>query len=55
MFPVPGMYGGFRYWLEERWESVLLICESWSRVCGGCGERHIVTPYGFTLAAQGFV
>lgn len=55
LFPIPGMYGGFRYWLEERWESVLLISESWSRVVGGSGERHIVTPYGFTLADQGFV
>ncbi|WP_030263827.1 hypothetical protein [Streptomyces sp. NRRL B-24484] len=50
-FPIPGMYGGFNYRLED--ES--LIVESWSRVVGGSGRRHRVTADGATLIAEGFV
>ena len=54
-FAVPGMYGGFNYWLEKRWDRVLLISESWCRVVGGSGERHVVTPFGNVLVDEGFV
>lgn len=54
-FGIPGMFGGFKYWLENRWDSTLLISESWSYVVKGSGERHIVTPFGCTLVAKGFV
>jgi hypothetical protein len=50
-FPVPGMYGGFSFWLEED----ALIVESWSRVVGGSGKRHRIDADGTTLLEAGFV
>ena len=52
--PVPGMYGGFCYWLEGRDESATLISESWSRVVGGSAERHAITASGARLLEAGF-
>ncbi|MEU6234348.1 ankyrin repeat domain-containing protein [Kitasatospora sp. NPDC047058] len=49
--PVPGMYGGFKIRLEDG----ALIVESWSRVVGGSGRRHRITPDATTLLAEGFV
>jgi hypothetical protein len=54
-FPVPGMYGGFRFWLEADGATPKLVSESWCRVVGGSGERHEVTPEGARLVAEGFV
>ena len=54
-FPVPGMYGGFSYWLEKDGKDALLISESWNRVIGGSGERHEITASGSRLVATGFV
>ena len=54
-FPVPGMYGGFSYWLEGEGKDIKLISESWCRVVGGSGERHEVTAEGSRLVAEGFV
>lgn len=54
-FPVPGMYGGFKYWLENRADSPELICESWCRVVDGSGQRHRVTEEGAALVEEGFV
>ncbi len=54
-FPIPGMYGGFSFWLERVHGSDLLVTESWSRVAGGSGQRHIVSPHGSLLIAEGFV
>ena len=54
-FPVPGMYGGFRYWLEGKGPDAKLITESWSRVVGGSGQRHEVTSAGSRLVEEGFV
>src|SRR6266699_2274427 len=54
-FPVPGMYGGFSYWLEGDCEQARLVTESWSRVVDGSGQRHEVTAAGFKLLAEGFV
>jgi hypothetical protein len=41
-FPVPGMYGGFSYWFEER-DKLTLISESWCRIAYGSGLRHEIT------------
>jgi hypothetical protein len=54
-FPVPGMYGGFSYWLAETGREAKLISESWSRVVGGSGQRHEITTTGSALVAEGFV
>ena len=53
-FPVPGMYGGFRYRREGSGATTKLICESWSRVCGGSGQRHEISASGWTLVEEGF-
>src|SRR4051812_11606454 len=54
-FPVPGMYGGFKYWFDDSGASTKLICESWCRVVGGSGQRHEITSNGAVLVAEGFV
>lgn len=54
-FPVPGMYGGFVYWLDGAGEVPVLTTESWCRVVGGSGQRHRVTGTGYELVAEGFV
>lgn len=54
-FAVPGMYGGFRFWLDQLAGDGVLIAESWCRVVGGSGQRHLVSPHGSLLIAQGFV
>lgn len=53
--PIPGMAGGFAYWLELRATGPVLISESWSRVVGGSGQRHEIRPDGAVLVDQGFV
>ena len=50
-FPVPGMYGGFSYRLERG----TLLVESWCRVVGGSGRRHVIDEHGMRLIAEGFV
>lgn len=54
-FPVPGMYGGFNYWLDGEGENVKLISESWCRVVGGSGQRHEITSQECKLIDEGFV
>ncbi|MFC2081814.1 hypothetical protein ACFLSF_03050 [Candidatus Bipolaricaulota bacterium] len=54
-FPVPGMYGGFSYWLEGEGRNAKLISESWCRVAEGSGQRHEVTANGSRLVGEGFV
>lgn len=54
-FPVPGMYGGFSYWLEGEGEDTKLIAESWCRVVEGSGKRHVITIHGTELVDKGFV
>lgn len=54
-FPVPGMYGGFNYWLDVEGESAKLISESWCRVVGGSGQRHEIDSKGGRLVDEGFV
>jgi hypothetical protein len=53
-FPVPGMCGGFAYWLVDP-STGRLDVSSWSRVIGGSGQRHEVTATGFRLLEEGFV
>ena len=53
-FPVPGMYGGFSYWLDGEGPEIHLVAESWCRVCGGSGQRHIITANGSQLVEEGF-
>lgn len=50
-FPVPGMYGGFTFRLDQD----ALIVESWWRVVQGSGQRHRITADGITLLESGFV
>ena len=54
-FPVPGMYGGFKYWFEESDSEIKLMTESWCRVVDGSGQRHEVTTSGARLVDEGFV
>jgi hypothetical protein len=54
-FAVPGMYGGFTFRLETAHDQVQLVTESWCRVVGGSGQRHIVTTDGARLTDEGFV
>lgn len=54
-FPVDGMYGGFNYRLEDDGREVRLVVESWSRVCDGSGQRHVITASGSVLVDEGFV
>ena len=54
-FPIPGMYGGFHFWLEGTDRSSALVAESWSRVVGGSGMRHRITPVEVVLEEEGFV
>jgi hypothetical protein len=54
-FPVPGMYGGFHYWLEGEGEEAKLVSDSWCRVAGGSGQRHEIKFGGSELIDEGFV
>lgn len=53
-FAVPGMYGGFSYWLEFAGTEAKLVAESWCRVVDGSGQRHEVTCEGSRLVDEGF-
>jgi len=54
-FPVPGMYGGFAFWLEGEGNDARLVTESWRRIFAGSGQRHEVTAHGVRLLERGFV
>lgn len=55
-FPVAGMFGGFEFWIDRTDNGQYqLISESWSRVVGGSGQRHVVTVDGYELVEEGFV
>jgi hypothetical protein len=49
-FPVPGMYGGFRY----RLVGAGLIVHSWRRTAGGSGQTHRITAQGAELVEAGW-
>lgn len=52
-FAVPGMYGGFHYGLKKG-ATASLISESWIRIVGGSGERHVIDSAGSNLVESGF-
>ena len=54
-FPIPGMTGGFHFWLEKEATQEVLIAESWCRINGGSGMRHRITGFEVILAESGFV
>lgn len=51
-FPVSGMYGGFRYWLEGDGPDAKLVTESWCRVVDGSGQRHEIKVDGSRLVEE---
>ena len=55
-FPIPSMYGGFKFRLEcDENNQYQLISESWSRSVEGSGQRHVITNSGSDLIEEGFV
>lgn len=54
-FAVPGMYGGFHFWLEVEEGGPVLISESWCRVSEGSGQRHEIRNGSAQLVDEGFV
>jgi len=54
-FAVPGMHGVFSYTVEADGEQSRLVVESWCRLAGGSGQRHVVSAAGSTLVDEGFV
>jgi hypothetical protein len=54
-FCVPGMLGGFSFWLVQGGAEPQVVVESWSRIESGSGERHRITRSGFELIEAGFV
>ncbi len=54
-FPIPGMYGGFSYWLDKVSGNPVIVTNSWWRIVGGSGECHVVSPHGSLLVSKGFV
>jgi len=53
-FDVDGMYGGFSYYFLSRKAPAKLIVESWSRIIGGSGQRHLITQNSTELVEAGF-
>jgi hypothetical protein len=45
-FPVPGMYGGFYFWLQPDGADTLLVSDSWCRIVASSEERRNVTASG---------
>lgn len=54
-FCVPGMFGGFAFWLARAGDEPQLVTESWSRMVSGSGLRHSITKDGVELIEAGFV
>ena len=52
-FAVPGMYGGFNYWLESDGVQAKLVSESLWRICWGSEQRHEITSHGSQLVKEG--
>ncbi len=53
-FAIPGMYGGFKYWLEARGDDWSLVTESWRRLVDGSEQRHRISTRGVVLERDGF-
>ena len=54
-FAVAGMYGGFAYYLKPGKVPLEFVVASWSRVCDGSGQRHLITADRTELVEEGFV
>lgn len=55
-FPVPGMYGGFYYYLDVgEYSDFQLNVDSWSRISEGSGQTHIITVNDKELVDEGYV
>lgn len=54
-YVVPGMCGGFDYWLWNNGRAIVLRCESHCRVVGGSDQRHIITTRGAILVEDGYM
>lgn len=51
-FPVPGMYGGFRYQLIREGPDAALLSESWCRIVDGSEQRYEIDARGSTSIPQ---
>lgn len=49
---IPGMYGGFSYWIEGEDTSATLVTDRWCRVVAGSERRHEITASGTRLVWQ---
>lgn len=54
-FAVPGMYGGFRYWLLCDGPDARLAVQSWCRLADGSGLQHDITAEKTTLVDKEFI
>jgi len=54
-FPVPGMYGGFCFWIDSERSDRRIVVESRCRICDDSGQRHAIANGRCELVAQGFV
>jgi len=54
-FAIPGMHGGFHYWLVCGGAQPRLIAQSWCRVCAGSGLQHDITAERTILVDKEFV
>jgi len=54
-FRIPGMRGGFSYWLEGEGRDTKLVTESLSGVVESSGQRYEITASGSHLVEEGFV
>ena len=52
---IHGMYGGFNLKLTRSGECPQLIVDSWSRVVGGSGQKHLIMPQGYVRLEDGTV
>jgi hypothetical protein len=50
-FPIPGMYGGFHFWLDTWDGNAVLISESWCRISGEV-MCHRITPFEVVLVKE---
>lgn len=48
-FPIPGMYGGFNFWLEGQGDQAKLIVLSFSRIVGGSEQFYSIHSDGWRL------
>lgn len=47
--PIPEMYGGFRFTLEQFHDCDVLVATSWSSARKGSGQEHLISRFGWLL------